>query len=88
MHQIEMISLDTLVPEAHTYRRFSSIWSFSGVEKRLKKFEKDNPYKGYGLMRLFKCLLLQFMENMSDRELARFLQENNSAKWFCGFGLA
>jgi hypothetical protein len=25
MHQIEMISLDSLVPEAHAYRRFTSI---------------------------------------------------------------
>ena len=87
MHQIEMISLDSLVPEAHAYRRFTSIWSFSGVEKRLKKFEKDNPHKGFGFLRLFKCLLLQFMENTSDRELEKFLQENNAAKWFCGFGL-
>lgn len=87
MHQIEMISLDSLVPEAHAYRRFTSIWSFSCVEKRLKKFEKDNPHKGFGLLRLFKCLLLQFMENTSDRELEKFLQENNAAKWFCGFGL-
>jgi IS5 family transposase len=27
------------------------------------------------------------MEDLSDRELERFLQENNAAKWFCGFGL-
>ena len=27
------------------------------------------------------------MENVSDRELERMLQENNSAKWFCGFSL-
>jgi len=39
-------------------------------------------------MRLFKCLFLQFLENLSDRELARFLQENTSAKWFCDFGLS
>ena len=82
MHQIEMVSLDSLVPEAHAYRSFASIWSFSRVEKRLKKFEKANPYKGFGLLRLFKCLLLQFMENTSDRELEKFLQENNAAKWF------
>jgi len=28
-------------------------------------------YKGYGVVRLFKCLLLQFMEDLSDRELER-----------------
>ena len=27
------------------------------------------------------------MEDLSDRELAKYLQENNTAKWFCGFGL-
>lgn len=88
MHQVEMISLDDLVPSSHNYRRFVSIWNFSNVAKKLKKLEKDNPYKGYGLLRLFKCILLQFMEYLSDRELARYLQENNVAKWFCGFTLS
>ena len=88
MLQIEMISLDELVPTTHTYRKFSAIWSFKHATKQLKKLEKDNPYKGYGLLRIFKCLLLQFMEDLSDRELERFIQENTAAKWFCGFGLA
>jgi IS5 family transposase len=87
MQQIEMISLEDLVPETHNYRHFIKIWSFRYAEKKLKKLETTNPYKGYGLPRLFKCLLLQFMENLSDRELERFLQENNAAKWFCQFSL-
>ena len=87
MHQIEMVSLDDLVPQAHSYRKFMDIWSFKHAEKWLKKLQKDNPYEGYGLFRLFKCLLLQFMEDISDRELERFLQENNASKWFVGFSL-
>ncbi len=27
------------------------------------------------------------MENLSGRELERYLNENNAAKWFCGFEL-
>jgi len=27
------------------------------------------------------------MENISDRELERFIQENNAARWFCDFRL-
>jgi len=88
MHQVEMVSLDSLVPKDHNYRKFCALWSFNQVERHLKKLEKDNAYKGFGLLRLFKCLLLQFMEDTSDRELERFLQENNAAKWFCGFGLS
>ena len=82
-----MICLDDLVEKDHNYRKFAKIWSFKYVEKRLKKLEKDNPHKGHGLLRLFKCLLLQFMENLSDRELERFIRENTAAKWFCGFNL-
>ena len=88
MHQVEMINLDDLVPSTHNYRKFVSIWNFNSVSKKLKRLEKDNPYKGYGNLRLFKCLLLQFMEDLSDRELERYIQENTAAKWFCGFGLS
>ena len=58
MNQIEMVTLDSLVPAKHIYRQFSNIWSFDFVEKTLKSCEKNNPYKGYGMLRLFKCLLL------------------------------
>ncbi len=82
-----MVSLGDLVPTAHVYRKFSNLWKFDGVCKQLKNIEKDNNYKGYGALRLFKCLLLQFLEDLSDRELERYLQENNASKWFCGFEL-
>jgi len=87
LNQVEMVVLEDLVPYEHVYRKFSSLWKFDAVVRRLKYLEKDNNYKGYGYLRLFKCLLLQFMEDLSDRELERFLQENNAAKWFCGFSL-
>lgn len=87
MHQIEMVSIEDLVPANHMYRRFTKLWSFVSVEQKLSHLQNDNNYKGFGILRLFKCLLLQFMENLSDRELEKYLQDTNSAKWFCGFGL-
>lgn len=33
-------------------------------------------------------LVLQFLEDVSDREMERFMRENLAAKWFCGFGLS
>lgn len=50
------------------------------VNKTLGRF-------GFGSERLFFGLLLQFMEDLSDRELERYCQENTGAKWFCGFQL-
>ncbi len=87
-NQIEMISLEDLVPANHQHRRFIEVFDFAKIKHHLKSVEKDANYKGYGVDRLFRCLLLQFMENISDRELERMIQENNSAKWFCGFTLS
>ncbi|MDN3509236.1 MAG: hypothetical protein P0S93_04400 [Candidatus Neptunochlamydia sp.] len=75
MEQLEMICLDDLVPENHTYYKVAKIWSLNFVEKRLKKDWKKKSHKGYGLLRLFKCLSLQFMESCSDRELEASLSK-------------
>ncbi|MGZ7068749.1 MAG: transposase [Methanobacterium sp.] len=87
MHQTEVVNLEDLVSASHIYRKFAKLWSFGNVEKELSHLINDNQYKGFGILRLFKCLLLQLMEDLSDRELERFLQDTNSAKWFCGFSL-
>ncbi|MCK5375182.1 MAG: hypothetical protein KAJ40_07850, partial [Alphaproteobacteria bacterium] len=57
--QIEMISLEELVPLAHQYRKFINVFNFAKIRHHLKSAEKDANYKGYGVERLFKCLLLQ-----------------------------
>ena len=31
--------------------------------------------------------MLQFIEDLSDREMERYLQENNAGKWFCNLTL-
>ncbi len=82
-----MVSLEELVPSKHQYRKFAELFDFKSVSKKLQKLEREDKYKGYGIVRLFKCLLLQFMEDLSDRELMRFLQENTAGKWFCDFDL-
>jgi len=87
MSQVVMVTLEDLVPINHIYKKFMKLWNFQFVENKLNEFETDNNYKGYWALRLFKCLLLQFLEDLSDRELERFIQENTTVKWFCGFEL-
>ena len=87
MFQIEMISLDDLVPPSHQYRKFQNSWNWDEIHLLLKDIE-SSTFQGYGPQKLFSCLILQFTEDISDRESERYLQENNSAKWFCGFSLA
>lgn len=89
-HQVEMISLEELVPANHVYRKFLSLLNFKSIAYRLKRLENNanTGAKGYGMETLFRCLLLQFIEDISDRELEKMLQENTAAKLFCGFKLS
>lgn len=86
-HQVTMVSLEQLVSESHQYRKFKGLFNFTVAEKVLAGVESRANYKGYGVARLFKCLLLQFMEDLSDRELERYIGDSAAAKWFCEFGL-
>jgi len=42
---------------------------------------------GIDIEKGFKALLVQFWEDLSDREMEKALRENVAIKWFCGFGL-
>lgn len=86
-HQITMVSLDELVSQDHQYRKFKTLFNFKGIESELLAIETENNNKDFGALLLFKCLLLQFMEDMSDRELERYIADSNAGKWFCDFNL-
>ena len=82
-----MVRLENLVSKDHPYSTYIKLLDFRFLHKKLLPLEVEDRYKGYGVMRLFKCILLQFMEDLSDRQLMKFLQENNAGKWYCDFYL-
>ena len=88
-YQVEIVNLNQLIDPNHNYRKFKELWDFNEVKKELEKIEieKGADFKGYGIFRLFLCLLVQFMENLSDRELEESLKSNLASKWFCNFNL-
>ena len=87
--QIEMVSIEMLMPEKHAYRKLKALLKFPSILRAAKMPPKDTEVgaDGFGEERLILCLILQFMEDRSDREYERFIAENHAAKWFCGFGL-
>ena len=85
--QIQMICLEDLVLENHIYRKFLSLFNMDVARAELKKLEAESDYNGYRIYRIFLCLLLQFLEDLSDRELERFICDNSAARWFCQFDL-
>ena len=81
-------NIEDLVCADHPYRKLLRIVDFKKLCEPLKAlFCEDRGRKGYHIESGFAALVLQWMEDVSDRELERFLQENNAGKFFCGFSL-
>lgn len=87
MNQIEMVSVDQLVPKNHAYRKMSELIDFAKVAKVANVKESAKGATGFTAFRLILCMILQFIEDLSDREFQRFIAENCAGKWFCGFSL-
>ncbi len=87
INQVEMVSVEQLIPEKHAYRRLKSLLHFSKITRAVKIKESALGANGYGKLRLILCMILQFIEDLSDREMERFMAENVAGKWFCGFGI-
>lgn len=87
IEQLELVSVEQMIPGQHTYRRLKTLLDFERIAKSVKLPKSDTGAIGYGRERLIQCLILQFMEDLSDREFERFMAENVAGKWFCGFGL-
>jgi IS5 family transposase len=79
--------IDELVRADHAYRKLLNLLDFTELCKGLKDVRAGGGRAGYDLEKGFAAMLLQWMEDLSDRQMERFLQENTAAKFFCGFTL-
>jgi transposase len=80
-------TIDELVASDHPYRQLLKLLDFGELTRGLKDLYSELGRGGYPIEQGFRCLLLQYVEDLSDREMERCLQENLAAKLFCGFEL-
>ena len=80
-------TIDELVSADHPYRPMLRVLDFGKLTRPLVKLYSDLGRGGYPVEQGFRCLLLQYIEDLSDRQAERFLRENLAAKLFCGFEL-
>ena len=87
--QTEIVNLNDWVKKDHPYRRLLSIIDFAGLAKNISNIKNNQAVGrvGYSVDACLKMLVLQFMEDLSNRELERFIAENTAAKLFCDFSL-
>jgi IS5 family transposase len=80
-------TVSDLVRVDHPYRRLLELIPWDELCAPLEEKYSELGRAGYPVATIFKALVLQWMEDLSDRELERYLEENNAGKLFCGFGL-
>jgi IS5 family transposase len=80
------INLDSLVIPSHPYRKIDKLLDFNKISKPIESIYSTKGRKAKGVEFGLRTLVLQFFEDLSDREMERFLQENLAGKWFCNMG--
>jgi len=79
--------LEQLVAKDHAYRKVQELVSIKALVEPFRELYSDKGARGIDVEKGFTAILLQFWEDLSDRQMEKALQENNAMKWFCGFRL-
>lgn len=79
--------LEKLVSAEHPFRKLNEVINFADIISPYYLLYSDIGAQGIDILKGFKCLLVQFWEDYSDRQMERAVAENVAVKWFCGFEL-
>lgn len=79
--------LEKMIRPDHVFRRLNDLLDFDCLTTPLRSLYSDVGATGLDVKKGIKCLLIQFWEDYSDRQMEKALEENVALKWFCGFGL-
>lgn len=79
--------LEKMVKEDNVFRKINDLVNFYEIVSPYYTLYSDMGAQGLDIVKGFKCLLVQFWEDYSDREMEKALECNVAVKWFCGFEL-
>jgi transposase len=87
--EMEMVSIESLVPERHLLRKIDGAVDFSFIRERVKHlYCEDNGRPALDPVVLFKLLLLGYLYGVrSERQLMREVEVNVAYRWFLGLKL-
>jgi len=88
-HELEFVSIESLVPEDHLLRKIEKTIDFSFIREKVKDlYCKNNGRPAIDPVVLFKMLFLGYLFGIrSERQLIREIEVNVAYRWFLGFGL-
>ena len=71
------------LPADHFLRRLAELIRWKWIETRLAPFFSEQGRDAYHPVLMFKLLVLQFLYDLSDRELEESARDRISFRWFC-----
>ena len=74
--------------EDHPFRKLNETLNFEILVEPLRELYSILGQHGVPVTKGFKCLLLQFWEDYSDRQMEKAVRENFAIRWFCGFSIS
>lgn len=80
--------MESLVRADHPFRVLNISLKLDSLARQYRHLYAAVGAKGVAVETSFRCLVVQWLEDYSDREMERALQENVAVKWFCGFELS
>lgn len=84
---ITNINVEMLMPKNHAYRKVVEVMDLRSIVKEFEELYSKRGAPAIPIEKGIKALLIQFMEDYSDRQMECALRENNAVKWFCGYEL-
>jgi len=87
--ELEMVSVESLVPSGHLLRKIDKVVDFSFIHDRVKHlYCENNGRPALEPVVLFKLLLLGYLYGVrSERQLMREVEVNVAYRWFLGLKL-
>lgn len=79
--------LESSVRPNHPFRIMNELVKFDRFARTFRTLYATTGTKGFPVEQAFRLLIVQWLEDYSDREMERAVQENLAVKWFCGFDL-
>lgn len=79
--------LESSVRKNHPFRLMNDLVDFDRSARTYRSLYSKTGTKGVPIEQAMRMLVIQWLEDYSDREMERCLQENLAVKWFCGFDL-
>ncbi len=80
--------MEKMVKVDHPFRILNESLKLDKLARSYRHIYSNVGAKGLPIEKAFRTLIIQWLEDYSDREMERALQENAAVKWFCGFELS